>query len=129
MSQQQKVVDRYSAKLAERIPDVEAILGEAPDYLELNSLYIERFGISLFQYNVNLVPILGQLIPILRRMKSKQHARTMTVTPLNTRQGSFVAAITCWDGVHQIQGWPREQPSHVMSATPLIFPKQELKPK
>ena len=58
MSQQQKLVERYSASLSEKIPDVEAIIGEAPDYLELGPLYIQRFGLPLFEYKKTLIPSL-----------------------------------------------------------------------
>jgi len=122
MLQQQRVVEGYSEELSTRIPDVEAIIGEAPDYLELNSLWIERYGTPLFEYYAKLNPVIFP--KFLSRLKLfKDHIVTRTATLLISPRGSFVAMVTYIHGAHRVEGWPREQGMHIGGVTPLIFPK------
>lgn len=123
MLEQQRVVERYSKELSTRIPDVEAVIGEASDYVEFDSLWIKRYGTHLFQYDVTLNPKLP--IPrFLKRWKLfKDHIATRTVTPLNSPRGSFVALVTYFNGHIIIDGWPKEQGLHVCGVIPLIVPR------
>lgn len=121
MSLQEALVDGYSTELSKRIPEVEAIIGEAPDYLELSLLYIARYGIPLFEYDVTLNPKLPKFLSKWKLFKG--HVYTRTVTPLNSPRGSFMAAVTYWKGAHRVDGWPREQDLHICGVTPLIIPR------
>lgn len=121
MSQQQKLVERYSARLSEKIPDAEAIIGEAPDYLELGSLYIQRFGVPLFEYKTTLIPAFPNF---LSRLRYKTHMYTRTATPVNSPRGSFVAVVSYFNEAHRLDGWPKEQDLHICGVTPLIVPRQ-----
>lgn len=121
MSQQQKLVKSYSAKLSERMPDVEAIIGEAPDYLELSLLYMATYGIPLFEYEVTLNPKLPKFLSRWKLFKANIYART--VTPLNSPRGSFTTAVSYWNGAHRIDGWPEEQGLHICGVVPLIIPR------
>lgn len=124
MTEQQILVKRYDKRLSERIPDVEAVIGEAPDYVELNSLWIEKYGTPLFEFDVTLNNL--TILPkFLRRLKFfKDHVVTRTATPLKSPRGSFVAVVTYNNGMHHVEGWPREQDLHICGVTPLIFPKK-----
>lgn len=121
MSLQQILVEGYSTELSKRIPDVEAIIGQAPDYLGLSLLYIARYGTSLFEYDVTLN---RKLPKFLSRWKLfKDHAYTRTVTPPNFPRGSFMAMVSYWHGEHRVDGWPKEQGLHVCGVIPLIIPR------
>ena len=123
MSQQQRLIKEYSRELSTRIPDVEAIIAEAPDYVELNSLWIKRYGTPLFEYDTTLNP---SIFPkFLSRLKLfKDHVVTRTATPLKSERGSFVAVVTYDQGAHRMNGWPKEQDLHICGVTPLIIPKK-----
>lgn len=124
MTEQQMLIERYSKRLSERIPDVEAVIGDAPDYVELNTLWIEKYGTPLFEFDVTLnnLTILPKFIRRLHLFKD--HVVTRTATPLKSPRGSFVAAVTYYNGMHHVEGWPREQDLHICGVTPLIFPKK-----
>ena len=103
LSQQEKMVAQHSARLAKKIKGVEAILGEAPDYIELVFAHLDVTGQGLFgkDYDHN-------------------YARTKTPTV-----DSFVAGVgnfRAGDGLC-VGYWDRDYDSSCLLASPLVVPK------
>lgn len=53
LAEQEKMVEEFSQKLSKKIEGVEAIIGEAPDYVELTFAHLEATGEYLFGKKYN----------------------------------------------------------------------------
>ncbi|OGE65321.1 hypothetical protein A3B49_00465 [Candidatus Daviesbacteria bacterium RIFCSPLOWO2_01_FULL_40_24] len=115
--EQQTLVRDYQRQLQKRIPDVRAILCEAPDYIELAGLYFDRTGEGLFNSNI------PKWIPKHLKFFFGNRVATRTTTPLRTRHGNFLAMVTTFpDGTIRVDGWPKDHGTHLCVATALIVP-------
>ena len=102
LSQQEAMVAKFSKELAKKIPGVQAIIGEMPDYVELAFNHQAKTGDYLFgqKYDYN-------------------YARTKTPT-----SGSFVADVGYFrsdDGL-RVDDWHADRGLSDVFAAPLVVP-------
>lgn len=111
-------VSDYSEKFSIVVPDVKIIIGEVPDYVELALQYFDRTSERMFDMYWG-----SSRIPWVIRKHMLYRIYTRTMTPLGTRQGSFMAMVTHSDRGIEVTGWPKEQGTHACGVTALVVPK------
>ena len=106
LEEQEQMVREFSKELTEEttIKDIEAVIGEMPDYIDLAFAHFDATGVRLFgeDYGYN-------------------YARTKTPTV-----GSVVAFVGVFrvdDGLY-VDGWSRDDGRAYVFASPLVVPKQ-----
>ena len=103
LQEQERMVQKFSRELSKKIKGVEAIIGEAPDYVELAFAYLDATGERLFgeKYDYN-------------------YARTKTPTA-----GSSVANVGNFDAGNGlgVYYWDRDSGRGDVFASPLAVPK------
>ena len=103
LRQQEGMVAKFSTDLSKKVKGVEAIIGEAPDYVELAFAHLDATGDRLFgeKYDYN-------------------YARTKTPTV-----GSSVALVGHFNAVDGlvVNHWHRGLGSSDVFASPLVVPK------
>lgn len=102
LSQQEEMVNKFSEELGEEVKGVKAIIGQAPDYVELVFQYLDKTKDYLFG------------------AKDKyDYARTKTPT-----SGSSVALVGNFSAVDglRVDSWDSGNSSDVVHAAPLVVP-------
>jgi len=101
LAQQLEMVAHFSQDLSRKVPGVEAVIGEAPDYVELAFTHLGATGKRLFGKDYNY-----------------DYARTVT------RVGSSVALVGGFgagDGL-DVDRWPPDSGGSYLWAAPLVVP-------
>lgn len=101
LEQQIKLMEEFSKKLTTRIPGVKAVLGEAPDYIELVFAHLDKSGVRLFG-------------------EKYDHNYTRTVT----RVGSFSVDVGRFrvDDDLRVDNWFFDRGYNSLWAAPLVVP-------
>jgi len=102
LAQQEKMVGDFSKKLSKKVQGVEAIVGEASDYVELTFTYLGATGVRLFG-------------------KDYDYRYTRTKTPT---VGSYVARVGSFDaddGLH-VHDWRHDGGHSSVWVSPLVVP-------
>lgn len=103
LKQQEDMIAKFSTDLGKKVKGVEAIMGEAPDYVELAFSHLEATGERLFgeKYDYN-------------------YARTKT--PTVDSSVAHVGYFNAVDGL-RVARWYRDYGRSVVFASPLVVPK------
>ena len=104
LPQQEKMIKAFSQKLGKKIPGVEAIMGEAPDYVDLTFTHLDATGDRLFGENHNY-----------------NYARTNTPTAVG--QVAYVGSFFRSVGGLSVRDWPGAYGRARVFAAPLVVPK------
>lgn len=103
LKEQEDLIAKFSGDLGKKIKGVEAIMGEAPDYVELVFAHLDATGDRLFgeKYDYNYA-----------------RTKTPTVDP-------YVAFVGCFDAVYglRVGHWHRGYGNGRVFASPLVVPK------
>lgn len=103
LEQQENLITKFSTDLRKKVKGVEAIIGEAPDYVELAFSHLDATGESMFgeQYNYTYVS-----------------TKTPTV-------GYHVAIVGYFDEVNglSVGHWNRDEGKGHVFVSPLVMPK------
>lgn len=102
LKEQEEMVEKFSRDLAKKVPGVKAIIGEAPDYVELAFQHLDKTGEYLFgkKYNYDYT-----------------RTKTKTVESAVADVGSFDS-----DGGLHVRHWYRGNRLDVLWASPLVVP-------
>lgn len=104
LDQQSEMVARLSQDISRKVPGVEAIIGEAPDYVELAFTHLDATGKRLFGKDYNY-----------------DYARTVTAVGSNVADvGSFLAGV----GLDVDRWQPGDRHSGLWAA-PLVVPSRK----
>ena len=103
LGQQEDLIAKFSLDLGKKVKGVEAIMGEAPDYVELAFAYLDATGERLFseKYGYNY---------------------TRTKTPTVDSHVADVRNFYAGNGL-QVDDWDRDRGYSSVFASPLVVPK------
>gem|GEM_PF-1303094 len=105
LAEQEKMIAKYSEKLAKEVPGVQAILGEAPDYVELAFLHLDATDERLFG-------------------EKYDYRYTRTKTPTVGSNVALVGHFYAQRGLH-VGNWVRDRRLGRVWASPLVVPSQK----